>query len=155
MAITKTKKKGPGRPPKSNVSESKKLAQQKIDELLEGVDLTKKDKTKIADRVEKSGNAWLESQVTALNDKIEEVENKLIKKTEDYEKLLSEFNNLKATKAAPQQNQGIDDVKKGVLEIYTELLKNYLGQNNTKMRYQNANIEVLLKKFKSKFKFIR
>jgi transglutaminase/protease-like cytokinesis protein 3 len=63
---------------KKTTTLDKTEAQKKVDELLEGIELTKKDKEVVSDRLEtatkEKQSEWMENQMTALTSKIELLE---------------------------------------------------------------------------------
>lgn len=140
------RKKATAKTPKVVVPLTKEeLAKQKVDELLQGVTLTKEDKEVVVDRLEEATKGknveWLEKQVAGLTE-----QNKKLQ--EDYTKL---FNDFKAKGGAPTGEAAT--LKKGIEIIFFELDAVYTGTKFGKP-YEEAKIRPLLNKLMQLFPFL-
>ena len=138
-----------------NTKENKEKMQKKVDDLLADIDGLKKikgtaestDKLKEATK-EKVGN-WLEEQVNELTKTNERLEKELAKKNDDYAKLYDVYQQAKLN--APASDE---DLKNGVVKIFKDLESNYLGLNQVRTRYHQADVKTLLDKFLRTFPFL-
>jgi len=121
------------------------LAKKKVEELLQGVTLTKEDKEVVVDRLEEATKGknveWLEGQVAGLTE-----QNKKLQ--EDYSKLLNEF---KLKGGAPTGDIAI--MQKNIETIFFELDAVYTGSKFGKP-YEEAKIRPLLNKLMQLFPFL-
>ena len=121
------------------------LAKKKVEELLEGVKLTKEDKTVVVDRLEAATKdnsvEWLENQIAGLTEQNEKLQ-------ADYAKLLNDY---KLKGGAPVGEAA--DLKRGIEKIFFELDEVYTGAKFGKP-FEEAKIRPLLNKFMSTFPFL-
>ena len=123
-----------------------KAATEKIDNLLKDtIGLTKEEpKDAVEESVQEKGNDWLADQVTALTTENEQLKEDLKKAFIDIEKLRN----------APDAPADVEQIKAGVAKIFRDLEDNYLGRNQTRTRYVDAKIKILLDKFVGTFPFL-
>lgn len=143
-----------GRPTKEE-AEKKKKAKERVEALLEGVNINTKDKKVVTDRVveleEKKGNEWLESEMTRVTDENDRLIKELATAKDDLKKMAQELLNAKG--GVPTMDGSV--VQKNVVAMFKELENNFLGRNPQKQRYEQANIKHLLDNMLRKFPFIR
>jgi hypothetical protein len=91
MAVTETKKRGRGRPRKTD---KKAEARQKAEKLLEGFPVSKSKKSpseiKEKPKPKDTDSEWLMEQLDGANSKIKELESQLVTYKESYDKLLND-----------------------------------------------------------------
>lgn len=143
---------------KKEIEEKIELMTSDIDNIIKSSSKNKKDEETILEISDKEGAfnkpkeiEWLQEQIDGLTKINTEYENKYIKLKEEYDLLLDKVNKNTNNNF---NSKDISNIKRGVIEIYTELLNNYTGKNSTNKRWTTVKIEYLLNKFKSKFNFI-
>lgn len=143
---------------KKEIEEKIELMTLDIDNIIKSSSKNKKDEETILEISDKEGAfnkpkeiEWLQEQIDGLTKINTEYENKYIKLKEEYDLLLDKVNKNTNNNF---NSKDISNIKRGVIEIYTELLNNYTGKNSTNKRWTTVKIEYLLNKFKSKFNFI-
>lgn len=143
---------------KKEIEEKIELMTLDIDNIIKSSSKNKKDEETILEISDKEGAfnkpkeiEWLQEQIDGLTKINTEYENKYIKLKEEYDLLLDKVNKNTNNNF---NSKDISNIKRGVIEIYTELLNNYTGKNSTNKRWTTVKIEYLLNKFKSKFNFV-
>jgi len=117
-------------------------AKAKVEELLEGVELTpKKEDLLEIDSTPKEGTEWLEEQVGLLNEQVESLKAELEVSKADYQRLFAEMQNKGGNEVANQH----------ILAIFSELQNNMLGQNQERTPWKTVNIDYLLKQMLTRF----
>lgn len=100
----------------------------KVAELLEGIELTPKQKEEIIelDTEHKQGVEWLEEQVALLSESNEKLRQELADSKEDYKKIFEENQDLKKGVVISD-----DIVKNNVIKLFNEIQENYfkMGKN--------------------------
>ena len=71
--------------------------------------------------------------------------------TEDLKKA---FIDIEKLRNAPDAPADVEQIKAGVAKIFRDLEDNYLGRNQTRTRYVDAKIKILLDKFVGTFPFL-
>lgn len=105
--------------PKTQDEERDLKAKAKVEELLEGVELTpKKDELlEFAEEAPKEGQEWLEEQVTSLSETNEALRAELALAKEDYRKIFEESKRIKSGAGI----QDDDILKTNVTKLFMEL----------------------------------
>jgi hypothetical protein len=128
------------------------ILSKKVDELLEGIELTKKDKEVVSDRLEtatkEKQSEWMENQMTALTSKIELLE-------ETNAKLLAENQTLRKKGVVTGGNVSMsnDELKKGIEKIFFELDDVFTGAKFG-TPFHEAKLKPLLDKIVNAFPFL-
>ncbi|MFW5847572.1 MAG: hypothetical protein ACOCVF_01450 [bacterium] len=154
-----------GRPPQKTKEEKidkDTLAKQKVDELLKDVPLPKKDKEKLASKLEeqqeKRTTKWLEDQLDVLQKENDQLKKEAEIAKEDYKKLYNQFQNK--TDNSPK-SLVVDDsqLKNKILSLFQKFERQYLGVNPERTQYQFIKMTTpsnsgLLDEFLKAFPFI-
>lgn len=101
-------------------------AKARVEELLEGVQLTpeKKEELLELEPVQKEGAEWLEEQVTLLTEQNESLRSELALVKQDYELIFIENQHIK-TGVGITSNEGA--VKAKVIELFEEIQNNHIA----------------------------
>lgn len=126
---------------KSNKKESQ--VKKKVSELLDGIDLTAKQKKEVSKVVElenKSGDEWLEAELDRV--------------TEENERLRAEL--AKAIQSAPKQNVTADSVIQQKVHIFFKEMEGILtGRNPKQTPFRTVETKYVLDRLLFHFHFLR
>lgn len=137
--------------PKTPDEERNLKAKQKVEELLQSVELSpKKEVIPEVVLIPKEGTEWLEEQVALLSEQCEGLRAELIEAKDNYSKIYRELQNGRGNNS---DNLTGETFKENILMMFNELQSNYLGQNTERQRWSVAKIEYLLNQMLQLFPF--
>ena len=113
--------------PISPAEERDLKAKARVEELLEGVQLTpdkKEDLLELEAPEEKKGAEWLEEQVTLLNEQNEALRSELVLAKDDYSRIFAEMQRFKSGIGIV----GDGEIKGQVVNLFEELQANYISR---------------------------
>ena len=140
------------RPTKEQVAK-REAAKKRVEDLLgDGVQVDIKEVTAVAEKLDKlstptpnagGGNKWLEDELAKATARNTELEDQLVIAKGDYAKLLGS-----GGVSAPVEETALLN---GVNTIFNDMRNNYEGNNQTRTKYTQADVKVLLGKFIKEF----
>lgn len=123
-------------------------AKQRVEELLNGVDLMPKKEEELFEIVEpKEGLEWLEEQVSLLSEQNEALRSELGVAKADYSRL---YESQRGGSGNSGQNETI---LQNVLIMFNELQNNMLGHNQERTSWSTVNVVHVLNQMISLFPF--
>jgi len=114
--------------PKTPEEERDLKAKARVEELLEGVELTpkKEELFEIVDETPKEGQEWLEEQVSSLSESSEALRAELVVAKEDYRRIFEENQRIK--NGAGIQDDGI--IRTNTIKLFMELQDALVAMGN-------------------------
>lgn len=105
-------------------------AKAKVEELLQGVDLTpikKEEELLEMDNDENKGDNWLQEQVSRLSEENERLRSEAALAKEDYSKIFGEFQQLKGGVVSSDSNS---ELKGKISQLFNEIQSGYVSMGN-------------------------
>lgn len=140
--------------PRTLEEERDMKAKQKVEELLQSVELSpnKLIKDDVSEVVveKKNGIEWMEEQVTLLTEQSEALRIELAQAKDDYARI---YDKLYNTKDSGSNNMVNETVVQNVLLIFNELQSNLLGNNQERTIWKTVEIRYLLNQMLQLFPF--
>jgi hypothetical protein len=124
----------------------------KVEELLDGVDMTLKTEEKkeevevIDDDIQSKDSEWLEEQVSKLSEENERLKSEIALAKTDYEKLFGEFQEQKNGVTLNNSNSD-GQLQAQVIQLFDEIQAQYLSLGNNLIIYPVAFMNRLIKFF--------
>ena len=155
MATLAEKKKGGVAP----VSNTKKVeTKKKVDKLLDGLPVFKTNKSNVVEKKPQpkdNEGEWVLQQLDVANEKILELEEKLIQSKSSYEKLLSQVKGGNVEKSTGNPN-----LQQEVQHFFNDLVKRdqsraKFGGAVVKLNYTGQGSKGLLQEFLARFPFLK
>jgi len=136
--------------PKTPEEERDIKAKQRVEELLNGVDLMPKKEEEQLLEIEqpKEGLEWLEEQVSLLSEQNEFLRSELGVAKADYSKLFEQSQGGRGGNVSSNET-----VPQNVLIMFNELQNNLLGQNQERTSWSTVNVIHVLNQMLSLFPF--
>ena len=131
-------------------------AKQKVEELLQGVDLTINPSANVEEVVDENTpqsaetNEWLEEQAGLLSDQTEILRSELAIAREDYARLYENMQNSRGGNSNGYENE---TMIQNILTIYNELDSNLRGKNAEGQIWTTVDIRYLLNQMNQLFPF--
>jgi len=138
-------------------------AKERVNKLLDDVNLTPKKgegDNNLLELNEKNVQSleWLQEQIDKLSTENEKLKKEAEEAKENYKKLYSQYQAVTNGKnITNDKNNLVPDsmIKNGVTDLFNEFQKNYLGQNQQKIRYTEIKLPHLMNKMIKKFSFLK
>jgi len=146
--------------------EKEAKAKERVDKLLDGIELKTNDKKKVTDRVAmletQKGDSWIESQLDAVTDENEKLKSDLSKAMtevtqakEDYKKLFESKQNVAPT-TAPSSARSTDVNKISKLKMFLVEIDNQMrGKNKNRTPNPDVRCAYVIKKLMEIFPEVR
>jgi hypothetical protein len=137
-------------------------AKERVNKLLDDVNLTPKKgegDNNLLELNEKNVQSleWLQEQIDKLSTENEKLKKEADEAKENYKKLYADYQANNNGKANNNKDNLVPDsmLKNGVIDLFTEFQKNFLGQNPQKIRYSEIKLPHLMNKMIKKFPFLK
>lgn len=139
------------------------MAKQRVEDLLDGVDLTNPNKEEEVVVAASPTNEdlknidWLQEQISTLTKENERLTTELGTAKEDYGKIFKKFTEVSNNPNTPTpivQTQSNDASQASILKLFNELQNNLMGNNKERTSWKTASIPHLLGTLTEFFPFL-